>query len=120
MYSYNAHNLRVAYGVAILVTLFSIVVGFAALYSNGVSYRTSFSSIIATTRNKELDDIMMGSSLGADPMRRDVMQTRLKFGVHSKDPSEMIQGANEGMSNERVGFGLEAQIRPLENNQCYY
>ena len=120
MYSYNAHNLWTAYGIAILVTLFSIVVGLVALYLNGVSYRTSFSTIVATTRNDELDEIMIGSSLGADPMCRDVMLTRLKFGFYSKDPSEMIQGANEGMSDKRVGFGLETQIRPLGNKQCYH
>jgi hypothetical protein len=116
VYSYNAQNLWLAYGVAIFVTLFSLVVGFYAMYSNGVSYRTSFSAIMATTRNRVLDDVMVGSSLGADPMREDVMQTRLRFGVLDKDRSQ----EEDKEEHKRVGFGLETQVGPLKKKQSCY
>jgi hypothetical protein len=118
VYSYNAQNLWLAYGVAIFVTLFSLVVGFYAIYSNGVSYRTSFSTIMATTRNRVLDDVMIGSSLGADPMREDVMQTRLRFGVLDKDRGEGFEEGKE--EHKRAGFGLETQIGPLKKKQSCY
>ncbi|CAN9173861.1 unnamed protein product [Alternaria alternata] len=116
IYAYNAHNLWIAYGVAIAVTFFSLGVGFYALYHNGISYRTSFSTIVATTRNNVLDEIMVGSSLGGDSVRKDVMQTKLRFGVSDGD-----QWRGEKTSDrQRAGFGLETQISSLKKGQICY
>lgn len=98
------------------MTFFSLGVGFYALYHNGISYRTSFSTIVATTRNNVLDEIMVGSSLGGDSVRKDVMQTKLRFGVSDGD-----QWRGEKTSDrQRAGFGLETQISSLKKGQICY
>ena len=67
-----------------------------------------------------LDEVMIGSSLGADPLRKDVMKTRLKFGVFDKDRGEVIEDGKGETGYQRAGFGLETQIRPLKKRQCCY
>jgi hypothetical protein len=120
VYAYNARNLWAAYGPAIFVTLLSVAVGFQALFSNGVSHGTSFSAILATTRNRTLDEMMVGCSLGAHPMRKDILHTRLRFGVLEGDESG--KEGNDGNSREfsRAGFGLESQVKPLEKGAVCY
>lgn len=64
-----------------------------------------------------LDEVMIGSSLGADPMPKGVAQTKLKFGIFDKDRGE-VNGAVDGETkHERAGFGLENQVRPLKKMQ---
>lgn len=120
VYSYDANNLWTAYGVAIAATLLSLGVGFHALFSNGVSYRTSFSTIVATTRNNALDDIMIGSSLGGDAMRKDVMRTKLRFGVIDEDRGEVVTGEAETSDHQRAGFGLEDKVTTLEKGKICF
>jgi hypothetical protein len=113
VYNYNANNLWTAYGVAIAVTLFSIAFGFYALYSNGVSYRTSFSTIVATARSHVFNEIMVGATLGAQPMPKDVLKTKLKFGIFEEEEKRGVEDDNNGSGCQKVGFGLESDIRPL-------
>jgi hypothetical protein len=120
VYACNADNLWIACGVAIFVTLPSLGVRFYALYSNGASYRTSSSTIVATTRNRVLDARMIGSSLRADPMWRDVMQTRLRFGTFDADRNDAVGGEGAETQYPKAGFGLETQTRSLKKSQfCY-
>ncbi|KAL2071202.1 hypothetical protein VTL71DRAFT_12437 [Oculimacula yallundae] len=121
VYAYNAFNLWVAYGAAILATLFSVGVGFYALFLNGVSHETRFSTIVATTRNHGLDELMAGCSLGADPMQKDVLQTRLRLGILRMDDNEGSDSrVPRGLKSGRAGFGLESQITPLSRRACRY
>ena len=80
-YMYLAHNLVLAYGIAIFVSLLSVVVGLRALQVNGVSHDTSFYTIMATTRNIKLDDLLKGESLGASPIPGSIAKKKLQFGV---------------------------------------
>lgn len=102
------------------MTLLSLDVGFHALFSNGVSYRTSFSTIVATTRNSAMDDIMIGSSLGGDAIRKDVMQTKLRFGVIDEEQGEVITGEAEISDHQRAGFGLEDKVTTLKKGKTCF
>jgi hypothetical protein len=86
-------------------------VGFYALYPNGISYRTSFSTIVAAIRNHVLDDVVAGSSLGADPMGQDAMQTRLKFGILDQGRGVLIETDRKGPGCRRTGLALESQLQ---------
>ncbi|ATY67313.1 hypothetical protein A9K55_000361 [Cordyceps militaris] len=117
IYRYNAQNLWIAYGVAIGVTLVSIGVGFLALFSNGVSHGINFSNILATTRNSSLDELFVGSSLGALPVSKDVLDAKIMFGVFEEDGND---GDGDHQVAGRVGFGLESQVKNIERGaECY-
>ena len=55
VYKYDKRNLLVSYGAVILVTVIAIIIGIVSLIENGVYHDTSFSAIMATTRNPDLD-----------------------------------------------------------------
>ncbi|EGX88109.1 hypothetical protein CCM_09245 [Cordyceps militaris CM01] len=117
IYRYNAQNLWIAYGVAIGVTLVSIGVGFLALFSNGVSHGINSSNILATTRNSSLDELFVGSSLGALPVSKDVLDAKIMFGVFEEDGND---GDGDHQVAGRVGFGLESQVKNIERGaECY-
>ena len=54
-YVYQAQKLWIAYGLALLITVFTIIVGMLAMVANRASYDSSFSTIMRTTREAELD-----------------------------------------------------------------
>ncbi|KAL2074611.1 hypothetical protein VTL71DRAFT_8389 [Oculimacula yallundae] len=123
IYAYNARNLWAAYGSAIFVTFLSILVGFRALLSNGISYETSFSTIVATTRNRALDDVMVGSSTGAQPLRGEVLGTKLRFGgLAGEERRTGDEGPNgsTGSGIRRAGFGIQGQVVTLRKNEACY
>lgn len=53
-YFYEYHNLVLAYGLAILFTLLSILLGWSAFISNGMSYDFTVSSFIGTSQNPDV------------------------------------------------------------------
>jgi hypothetical protein len=73
-------DVLLSYGLGILFTLFSILLGLYAFYDNGVVHSSSLSAIIATTRNQASDSVVKGNSLGAKPFHGDMKKTRLRFG----------------------------------------
>lgn len=58
VYAYRTKNLFLAYGIALAVALFAIVLGMLAYISNGVSHNNSFSSIVRATRNLEFSRLV--------------------------------------------------------------
>jgi hypothetical protein len=64
----------------------------------------SFSTIVAVTRNSTLDNLLVGNSLGAEPMSQDVMAKKLMFGVLRHD----LQRDKSGTSSDidHASFGL--------------
>ncbi|KAF4947196.1 hypothetical protein FSARC_14015 [Fusarium sarcochroum] len=111
-WEYRKKNLWISYGLAILGASFGVLVGLVAVYQNGISHDTTFCTIMATTRNETLDDLARGSSLGGDTVSKELLKTRLMFGVlrgnaHYGDMSE----------NSRAAFGLSTEIAPLQKGQ---
>ena len=77
--------------------------------TNRVSRSTSFSAMIATTRNPQLDRLVEGSSLRALSLEKEMRETKLKFG-------ELM---GDGRVKEHVGFGFEENILNLGKGGTY-
>jgi hypothetical protein len=97
-----------SYAIAFAISLFCVFVGLRAMFVNGVSHSMSFSTIVAVTRNSTLDNLLVGNSLGAEPMIKDVMAKKLMFGVLRHD----LQRDKSGMNSEvdHASFGLCEEV----------
>lgn len=80
VYNYRPLYLVVSYSITILLALFGILVGGIAYHSNGVAHDFSFSSVVCTTRNSDLDELVQGQGLGSLPHDKEFMNTKLRFG----------------------------------------
>ncbi|CEI39837.1 unnamed protein product [Fusarium venenatum] len=67
-YQYSPRRLALSYALAAFATLLFLLAGFWAIYSNDVVHDSSFSSLLYTTCNAELDTAVInaGLSLGAE------------------------------------------------------
>lgn len=110
-YSYNWRNLVLAYAVAVCATAACAAVGLLALVANGYSAETSFSSILLTTRNADLDDLARGYCLGERPLAKDVGDTRLRYGILRSQASDA-----EG-NGSHACFGLADDVRELKKGE---
>jgi hypothetical protein len=111
VYDYRPYNLWLSYGIAIALSFVAILLGLYALWLNGVSHDNSFSSIMASTRNMYLDELTLGHSLGATPMSKEILRTRLRFGELGEGMEKM---------RPRAGFGTEEAIQLLKKEQLVY
>ncbi|RDW60438.1 uncharacterized protein DSM5745_10896 [Aspergillus mulundensis] len=109
-YSYSRANLLIAYAVALGATVACVIVGFLALHENGVSQSTSFSSVLLTTRNPELDQLAVGHCLGADPVAKEIGNVRLRFG----------ELQNEDPRYKHAAFGTKGSVTALTKGEEYY
>jgi len=75
IYVYDSVVLWIAYGLAIFLTGLSIVIGFAAMRSNGVAYDTNFSTVLRATHIQQQSDAISG---------------------HKERPQMWIQGQDDG------------------------
>jgi hypothetical protein len=108
VYSYNQHNLIFTYAATCALSLLGVMIGFIALIRNGVSYENSFSAFMLTTRNRRLDELAIGHSMGAMPLDDKLKKEELRFGL--------LQGGNL----RRVGFGTKDEVVPLRKGEPYY
>ncbi|KAL8992982.1 MAG: hypothetical protein Q9169_006684 [Polycauliona sp. 2 TL-2023] len=131
VYHYASRNLLVSYSIAITVTFMSVLLGLRALFLNGVAHSTSFAAILATTRSPSLATVAEGSSLGNEPMPKEMRRTRLQFGVlgsddqgpggteitHSEWASEDAYSASAGSGISKPD-GTNAPFKRLPFNFC--
>jgi hypothetical protein len=110
LYNYSPLSLILSYGLALLFTIISVAAGLHAFHHNGVIHISSFSSIVATTRNPELDELSKGNSLGSLRHDERLRGTRLRFGA-------LERGAGSGV--EHVCFGREAKVVELKKGGMY-
>ncbi|KAJ5951220.1 uncharacterized protein N7479_009633 [Penicillium vulpinum] len=108
-YTYDSRNLLAAYMSALGVTVVCVIVGFFALRENGVSQSTSFSSVLMTTRNPELDDLAKGHCLGSDQLSKEIGDVQLRFGE--------IEGSEQ---YKRAAFGTKESVTTLSKGKEYY
>lgn len=92
-----------------------MAIGLYSLHLNGVSHSLSFSSIIAMTRNADLDSPHV-SSLGALPLKRDIKKTRLKFGPLLDRSERKVRGPP---NTPHIAFGLEKDVGQLITGEPY-
>jgi hypothetical protein len=109
-YSYNAGNLFAAYMAALGATVACVVIGLLALYKNGVAQSTSFSSVLMTTRNPQLDRMAVGHCLGSeDSWSHDAGKVQLRFGE--------LDGVRD---YRHAAFGIKGSVTGLSKGAEYY
>ncbi|KAH6721523.1 hypothetical protein BKA61DRAFT_469744, partial [Leptodontidium sp. MPI-SDFR-AT-0119] len=82
----------------------AVIEGLFAFARNGYSADTNFSTILATTRNLDLDRLAEGMCLGQFPPPKSFMGERLKFGqVRRRDEQGEAHAA----------FGLPGDVGPI-------
>ncbi|KAH7128842.1 hypothetical protein EDB81DRAFT_662048 [Dactylonectria macrodidyma] len=111
VWDYDIKALLTVYGTAMTIGLGCLLLGVAAIVHNGVCPEGEFVSILTTTRNPKLDQLVEGACLGAsgESLER-LKKVKLRFGE--------ITSSN--MNGRRhAAFGLEDQVRPLEKGVPY-
>ncbi|KXG45554.1 uncharacterized protein PGRI_033210 [Penicillium griseofulvum] len=108
-YSYDSKNLLAAYMTALGVTVACVIVGLFALRENGVAQSTSFSSMLMTTRNPELDHLTKGHCLGSDVVPDAIGDIKLRFGE--------VEGSEQ---YKHAAFGTEETVAPMSKGKEYY
>lgn len=108
IYTYNWRDLLLAYAVAIAATVLCVATGFHALMKNGYSAGASFSSILMTTRNADLDQLARGHCLGESPLADDIKKTVLRYGVLKGQQSW------DGSTEPHAAFGLRDDVLPMK------
>ena len=76
VYLYSQKYLLLAYGIAILFTLLSTIVGSVSLVANGASFSSSFSTVLRVTRDPKFLEIMHpAETSGMDPLPKHLANT---------------------------------------------
>jgi hypothetical protein len=115
-YQYRPLYLALPYGIGLLCVSIVATIGLYSIHLNGVSHSMNFSSILATTRNPDLDVLTHGASLGAEPLKTDISKVKLRFGplIGSKNGERLND--EEGL---HVAFGRENNVGSLRKGRNY-
>ncbi|KAH0543428.1 hypothetical protein FGG08_002286 [Glutinoglossum americanum] len=132
VFHYNKRALLLTYGIACLAGLVALAIGLQSYYSNGVSMGSGFLAILATTRNRRLDELAGGACLGADPMPEELRKVKVRFGDLGEggvvggygnqpvaDPFQ-TPTATGGAGVKHAGFGIEGEVQDIEYRTPYY
>ncbi|KAF2739003.1 hypothetical protein EJ04DRAFT_509158 [Polyplosphaeria fusca] len=119
VYVYHAEGLWVGYAIVVAITFAFIFVGAWSIHQNGVASDTLFSRIMVTTRNPTLDRLSVGACLGGDPFPKELIKTKLRFGVLlEEEPREGPLGVVEhctfgaaGETKDIVKYGTYAGLK---------
>ncbi|KAK3941688.1 hypothetical protein QBC46DRAFT_285883 [Diplogelasinospora grovesii] len=108
-YVYDFRPLLAAYASAAAASLLCVLIGLYAVHSNGVTHSSSFSAIMATTRNPDLDELVAshGASLGDSDSRKGLGMAKLKFGLLLTDD------AGRRGALRHVAFGRSDDVMQL-------
>jgi len=121
VYSYDQQNLLLSYGLVAFVTLIAVLVGLLSVVKNGVYHESSFSAIMVTMRNRELDDLANGTCLGET---EGIRNERLMFGIltggnEMERKDRMQPGVEGGLEKAHAAFGLDGSVvRPRKGVRC--
>lgn len=106
VHSYNARSLLLSYAAAVLATLIILIAGLHALWANGVGHTNTFSALVRTTRNKDLDEWARGHCLGSDPVDKHIAKQKLQYGLLVVDDKEN--------SLRHAAFGFKGTVTRLK------
>ena len=110
-FTYNPENLLISYILAIAATMLVTLLAVRAYHINGVSSKTSFSTIMLTTRNSDLDSFGRGQCLGKIPTKKDRRAKKLQFGIlHAREG-----GLPGGVAH--AAFGFSGTVRQLKKGE---
>ncbi|KAF1999778.1 hypothetical protein P154DRAFT_436488 [Amniculicola lignicola CBS 123094] len=116
---YTARKLWACYIPVIFFVFVFLLVGAWTIYEDGTTFSDGFSRILVTTRNTTLDDISRGACLGNDPFPRELMNTKLQFGVLNDENVDMEYMASEGPQLHHCTFGVPSEIMPIVKGEPY-
>jgi hypothetical protein len=72
LYEYRSLNLRLAYGMAVLVAVIANVLGLIAVVKNGVTVNRAWTSIVGSTADIKLHEEEHRARRGSLPLPKDV------------------------------------------------
>ncbi|KAL0262041.1 hypothetical protein SLS55_003476 [Diplodia seriata] len=113
VYAYHARTLIIAYAAGAGVALACVLVGARAYAVNGFSApgapTASFSSVLLTTRNQDLDRLVEGRCLPRQPALggdRELGKTKLRYGVLAAKEKSVA-------GQEHAAFGFVGTVKTL-------
>jgi hypothetical protein len=109
IYEYDSLKLIASYTAGVLATILTVIIGCIVFRINGVAYDKSFSAIMTTTRNPDLDIMTAGHSLG--PTIKKLDHTKLRFGG--------IAGGLGDKGVERAAFECVGSVAGLRKRGKY-
>ncbi|KAK5660201.1 hypothetical protein OQA88_13672 [Cercophora sp. LCS_1] len=120
-WGYEPFWLAISYGAGSAVALIAVAAGAYTFRSNRYGVDTAmFSTMVAVTRNRELDELMEGCSLGRAPLPQRVLRKRLRFGDITGLDRAHRDGEAEGKpSRRRAAFGSETGVGPTMVGEKY-
>ncbi|TEY50434.1 hypothetical protein BOTCAL_0276g00150 [Botryotinia calthae] len=117
IYIYHPLYLILSYGIGFLLASLAALTGLYSIYTNGVSHSNSFSAIMLTTRNADLDILARGKSLASDPLPENIKNTRLRFGLLISKQGFEKMGHDDSPRN--IAFGFEGSVGELKKGGKY-
>lgn len=111
LYSYTPSSLLVSYFVGVAFSLLIVIAGLYALYTNGVNHSNSFSGILCTTRNSELDVIAKGNYTGSKPLNEALASQKLQYGLLKQ---------SDGSVDGHASFGTPDSVVALKKRETAY
>ncbi|KAH7173160.1 uncharacterized protein B0J16DRAFT_405450 [Fusarium flagelliforme] len=105
-FAYEPRNLIIAYGVGFLLTLVIVIFGLLCIRPASASYGSSFSTILRTTRNPDLDTVVpTAETTGAEPLSKHLGNIRLLLrregeGLEKSDDEKVTFFAVESKSSD--------------------
>lgn len=110
IWNYKPFWLVLSYSLAALLAILAVIEGLFAFARNGYSADTNFSTILATTRNSELDLLAEGLCLGNSPAPKHFTESQLRFGRVSRIGRQ---------GEAHVAFGLSDDVGPIVVGEKY-
>lgn len=106
-YVYRPKNLLISYISGLTATAACVVVGFVCISkASSEAFSTSFSTIMRTTRNPELDGLIPpAETSGAEPLSKGLGGIKLQF-VLGKGPLSQYQGGMGGNAGVGTTYGV--------------
>ncbi|KAI4734692.1 hypothetical protein E4T50_14767 [Aureobasidium sp. EXF-12298] len=116
VYAYSAAVLLLAYGTALLIAIVTVVAGSLAIFSSGVSYSSSFSTVLRTTSHALVStEISRDDASGQDPLPKHLAQATIRF-----DHDEGLkEEASKQLLEPKGGFELGSVSSRSERNATW-
>ncbi|CAG1963029.1 unnamed protein product [Fusarium graminearum] len=110
-FSYEPRNLLVAYGVGLFLAWAIVIIGLLCIKSASASYGSSFSTILRTTRNPEIDKIIpVAETTGAEPLSKNLNNVRLVLRRQGGGPES-------GDDEKATFFTVDSKSQEMERDQ---
>ena len=119
IYQYQPTDLYIAYGCSLLGTALCVLWGFYVIshHNHHRSYSLKFSTILRTTRRRELDSMVDAAARdGADPLPKGIKEPKIRYSVGDGedghlDGFELVSGFATGAERKGVRPQAKTDLR---------